>query len=105
MEIKFFVEAKEKNDAIKLVNDSLQEIDEILITKKEKKVISYWKMKDVYIVEFEIELYKEMLQCFLNRYSDVWIEMGYPVDELLASKNNMECKYMKNKFIMIDVFL
>lgn len=105
MQIKFFVEAEESKDATRLVYESLQEIDEIILKKEEKCVEPYWKMKDVYIVEFDMELYKDTLKNFLDIYSDVWIELGYPVDELLASRYNEGCKYMKEGFILVNLFL
>ena len=56
-------------------------------------------------MEFDIELYNDTLKKFLDKYSDVWIELGYPVDELLASRDNEGCKYMKDGFILINLFL
>lgn len=105
MYIKFFVEAEASKEATKLVYESLQEIDEIILKKELKGVEAYWKRKDVYIVKFDIELYKDTLKKFLDVYSDVWIELGYPVDELLASRNNEECKYMKEGFSLVNIFL
>lgn len=105
MQVKFFVKAEGSKDATRLVYKSLQEVDEIILKKEEKGVESYWKMKDVYIVEFDIELYNDTLKKFLDKYSDVWIELGYPVDELLASRDNEGCKYMKDGFILINLFL
>lgn len=105
MQINFFVEAEVPKEATKLVYESLREIDEIILKKELKGVEAYWKMKDVYIVEFDMELCKDTLKKFLDVYSDFWMELGYPVDELLASRDNKECKYMKEGFLLVNTFL
>ncbi len=105
MRVKYFVEAREKEDAIRLVYDSLQDMKDIILNQERINVALYWKMEHTYIVECKIDLYKDALQSFLDIYSDAWIEFGCPVEEYLASCSNVECKYMKEKFKLINVFL
>lgn len=105
MFIKFFVESKDESEAMKLVEDSLNEIEENIKKKEFKSITSYWKMENTYIVEMIIELSQEALHGFLYSYSDKWLEFGFPVDELVASLNNHECTYMKNGFVLINIFL
>ena len=44
MHIKFFVEAEESKDATRLVYESLQEIDELILKKEEKSVNFFIKI-------------------------------------------------------------
>lgn len=104
MFIKFFVGAVDENEAKKIVEDSLEEIEEIINKKIFKSLTSYWKMKDTYVVEMKIKLFPKALNNFLEFYSDKWLELGCPVNELVASKNSQESVYMKQGFILINIF-
>ncbi|MBQ4523076.1 MAG: hypothetical protein IJA10_09025 [Lachnospiraceae bacterium] len=105
MKINFFVEAQVEKEAIRLVQDGLYSMEEIIVSKEEQKVAPYWKMENVYIVEMTVELSQNTLQFFLESFSDDWLEIGNPVEELLASKTNQGCKYMKEGFVLINIFL
>ena len=105
MLIKFFVEAAEKELAISIVNKGLYDAQEYVKEEEIKNVIPYWKEKDMYIVELALELYQGVLHNFLQVFSDAWLELGYPVDELLASRNNKDCAYMKEGIVLINVFI
>ncbi|MBR6666201.1 MAG: hypothetical protein IKL22_10875 [Lachnospiraceae bacterium] len=105
MIIKFFIESKMEDQAIQLVEGSLNEIEEIIISKEVKNIMPYWKMENTYVIEMKIELHKNELPRFLNFYSDKWLELGYPVDELVASQNNQGCTYMREGVMMINIFL
>lgn len=104
MYIRYFVNTNKKESAINLVEESLIGIQEKIIYKQIKKTEPYWKIDNIYIVEMEIEIQKESITVFLNLYSDNWIEYGNPTDELISSKNNKECAYMKKGFEMINIF-
>lgn len=104
MFIKFFVEGKEENEALQLIENALKEIENI--DKKEiKEIVPYWKEENTYIVEVIIELQQNTLHKFLEHFSDEWLEIGCPVDELLASKTSQGCSYMKKGFAFINIFL
>lgn len=105
MLIKFYVEAQEEIEAINLVVDGLDNVEKYIIQKKISDVLPYWKENGIYIVEIVLELHKDILYKFLSEFSDTWLEFGYPVDELLASKNNESCSYMKMGFVLINIFL
>ena len=70
-----------------------------------RNLTSYWKIENVYIIEAIIELYQDKLKHFLDFFSDTWMELGNPIDELLASKSNEGCTYIRNGFILINIFL
>ncbi len=104
MYIRYFVNTNNKDVAINLVEESLIEIQEMIVYRQIKKTEPYWKIENMYIVEIENEIQKEAITHFLNLYSDNWIECGIPTDELIASKNNKDCAFMKKGFEMITVF-
>ena len=105
MLIRFFIESTDKEIAIRLVNKGLYDAQEYIKGKKIKNVMPYWKEKNIFIVEADLEINSNLMQDFLSVFSDNWMEIGYPVDELLASRNNKNCVYMKEGFILINIFL
>ena len=106
MLIRFFVEAKEKKEALKLVEGNLAFFEKTLKIERINEVSQYWKIKNTFLVEMLVTPQRNVFQlkCFLEFFSDSWLEFGYPVDEFLASKNNNNCTYMKDKFVLIDIF-
>lgn len=105
MFIRFFVEAREKEEAIQIIQDNLKYEERMVSKVILNKIEPYWKIQGVYIAEVELKIQQELLGDFLDFFSDVWIEFGEPVEELLAYRDNKECKFMREKFVLIDVFL
>ena len=105
MYIRFFVKAGSLKDAKELVNESFGDIENIIMYKKRKSTKPYWKIDGIYIVEFSLKLYKGTWIEFLKNYSDVWEECGVLVEEFLAAEKIPDCKYMKEGFVFINIFL
>lgn len=99
----FFVEAKSEEDAIEYISNCIQLYTEEYVLKS---IEEYWKIRGTYVVRFTIKVEKDNLPLFLDSLSDVWEEYGCPkTDELLASRNNINCKYIKEKISLINIFL
>lgn len=105
MFIRFFVEAQDKGDALQIIHDNLPYKEKMISEVIVKNVEPYWKVQDIYVVESELIIQQEVLGDFLDFFSDAWIEFGEPVEELLASRDNVECRFMREKFVLINVFL
>ncbi len=107
MFIRYFVEADGLKEARKTVEESMDEISDIIIYKKRKSVEPYWKIDGIYIVEFRVKVREGTLQQFLKHYSDLWNEYGEPIGgyNLIATDNIEDCKYIKGKFTFINLFL
>lgn len=104
MKMKFFVSGISEPDAVRKARDSLSEIiDEkcFRVVESEK----YWKIEDVYIVLIAISDMNGDIEKLLNHYSDNWLSFDDPVKEFLASDHNKECHFMREDFIMIQLFL
>ena len=105
MFIRYFVASDSQNDAVSLINNDYKKIDYYISKKEIKKVLPYWKIDNVYIVEVIIDLQTDMLKSFMDYYSDKWLEYGCPVDEYVASKNIQECTFIRTGYEMINIFL
>ncbi len=103
MFIRYFVDARSNNEAIGVVEATIDELMECISLKRLKSVIPYWKMENIYIVEMDIEIKKDNSKDFLDYYSDRWIKFGS--DNFLSSKSDPECTYMRKGFEMIDIAL
>ena len=105
MFIRYFIESDSQNGAINLINRDFQNLDCYIRKKEIKNILPYWKIDNVYIIEVIIDLRADTLKCFMDYYSDKWLECGYPVDEFLTSKNIPECTFIRNGYGMINIFL
>jgi len=105
MIVKFFVEANDKEEAQRRFDLDLLVIKENINLKEPIKIVPYWKDEKIYIIEVIGELFHNTLQKILDYFCDRWQEFGEPVDELLASKNDEKCLYMKEGYVFINIFL
>ena len=107
MYIWFHVKADNLKEAKIIVQDSLDEINDIIVYEKRKSVKPYWKIDGIYVVEFIIKLSKGTLQHFLRNYSDIWLKCGEPINgyELLATVAIEDSKYIKDRFTFINIDL
>ena len=100
MHIKYFVDALDNEEAISKVKESLSAFNEITI--KIDSVESYYKFENVYMIELTTDIEQDMLSIIFDLYSDSWISFD---NEYLASKTNPDCKYMRNGFEMIQIYV
>lgn len=95
MFIRLFVNTnniEEANVALEKVTSVLKEK---IKGKEIVKIIPYWKIEDVYIVEVNLEIYEGIsdgdiykdLQGIINK----WITFGNPINELLTSVDMDDC--------------
>ena len=99
----FFVDAKSEEDAIEYIKNCIKLYVEKYTLKSTEK---YWKISDMYVVRVVIKVRKDKLSLFFDSLSDTWEEFGWPeTDELLASSNNINCKYIKERLSLINIFL
>ena len=102
--MKFFVSGFSESDAVRKVRDSLSEIidDKNYIVVESEK---YWKIEDIYIVLTAISDMNDSIERLLHHYADNWLSFGDPVEEFLASDHNKDCHFMREDFIMVQLFL
>lgn len=107
MLFRYFVEASEEIIAKDFVEKSLQLIEENIIRKEYQKIVPYWKMEEIYLVEVLIEMNNkdDKLLFLLDSIADNWIKFGNPIEELVASQENPDCQFMRKEFAMVNIFL
>ncbi len=105
MEVRFFIEAKDEKEAIRITELGIDSAKAYIESVELKNVEKYWKMEEVHVIEMVIEVREKSMQGFLDVFSDDWLSLGKPTDELLASQNNERCTYMREGFILINIRL
>lgn len=105
--IRYYVEESSELLARERIENTYKCLEKKIIKKEYQNLEKYWKIEGTYLVEVILELNDNIseLQNYLENIADYWIEFGNPVEELLASRTDKNCNFMKEKFIMVDVIL
>lgn len=112
MLIRFFIYSSNDNEAKMVVNELFQDkiITEMRLVNEivYKKIESYWKIDDMYEIEVDVNLHREMTEKereeFLGVISDKWDYYGNPMDEALTSETMEEINYLRKNISMVNVF-
>lgn len=108
MLIRLFAYASNKGEAKHIFESIIIDIENNIVHKKYTKNEPYWKMEGIYEVEVNIELTRDFNELkrdeFLKSISDKWLAFGEPIEEVLASNTNKDCKYIKSGIKMINIF-
>ena len=102
MNAKFFIYGIDESDARQKLLESFEQISVIKCSQHECE--KYWKMENVYTFKAEVDLNEENLDSFLNLYANHWMKIGNPVEEYIASSNDVDTTYIRSGFVMIQVF-
>lgn len=107
MIIRYYVEESSELMARELIENTYKCLEKEIIKKEYQKLEKYWKIEGTYLVEVILELNNKISEFrnYLESIADYWIELGNPVEELLASRTDKNCNYMKEKFIMVNIIL
>ena len=65
MFIRYFVDARSNDEAIQVVEATINDLMKCVSLKRFKSVIPYWKMENIYIVEMYLELKIDTSKFFL----------------------------------------
>ena len=103
MRMRFFVSSSSIEDAKNKITASLS--DNNCLKYRFIHSEKYWKEENVYVVDIIIDNSFNDINSLLNNYSDDWLSFGDPVDEYLASNYNPKAKYMKEGFLLVQLFL
>lgn len=107
MIIRYYVEESSELMARELIENTCKCLEKEIIKKEYQKLEKYWKIEGAYLVEVILELNDNIseFQNYLESIADYWIELGNPVEELLASRTDKNCNFIKEKFIMVNIIL
>ncbi|KML31413.1 MULTISPECIES: hypothetical protein [Priestia] len=109
MFVRLYVTAKNKTDAKKNLKICLEKINPILVKANVEKLEPYWKFDDMYVVELNLIVKKDLslneLTQLLETISDKWQYYGDPINEFLASKTAEGCNYILKGVEMINIYL
>ena len=107
MVIRFFIEARKKRKAIRLLESALADADKYIESKELWNISPYyWKNDKIHIAEMFIVLKPYSFQNFIAVFSNTWHEFRNPVvDEFLALKYDDNCNYVKEGFVLINIHL
>ena len=104
MVMRSFIEAREKEVAISILESALADADKYIKSKEIWDISPYWKYDDMHVAKVFIVLEPYSFQDFTAVFSDTWEEYGIPiVDKFLASKNDVNCSYIKEGFALIVI--
>lgn len=103
MRMRFFVSSGSDEDAKNKVMASLADIHGLCCESVHSE--KYWKEEGVHIVDITINKDYNDINAILNNYSDDWLSFGDPVDEYLASVNDPKTGYMREGFLLVQLFL
>ncbi len=103
MRMRFFVSSSSIEDAKNRVTSSLADIRGLryVLVHLEK----YWKEENVHIVDITITNGFNDINALLDNYSDYWQSFGDPVNEYTASDHNPKAGYMREGFLLVQLFL
>ena len=106
MTVRYFVEESDELIARELVENTYKFLVNTITRKEYQKVEKYWKIEGICVVEVILEVDNiSEFQNYLKNMADYWIEFGNPIKELLASRTDKNCNFIKEKFNMINVIL
>ncbi|AKP76789.1 hypothetical protein ABE036_03275 [Priestia aryabhattai] len=109
MFVRLYVTAKNKTEAEKDLKFFLEKINQILVKANVERLEPYWKFDDVYVVELNLIVKKDLslneLTQLLETISDKWQYYGDPINEFLASKTAEGCNYILKGVEMINIYL
>ncbi|MHC1722097.1 MAG: hypothetical protein AB9836_02705 [Aminipila sp.] len=106
--MRLFAQTQSMDQAKAIFLDSIAPIQGNIQGYSVKRIESYWKIKELTVIEVEIDLVHEIKtdeqKTFLASISDKWTFLGNPADEAVASRKNEDCHFLKNGVEMINIF-
>lgn len=103
LQIRLFVEADTSQEAQQCADNIWAEIKDCIVKKKVEEAEAYWKMESVYVIQCRLIIKKDALVHLQENISDNWITTGAHDEELIASRTNEKCSYMRDKIVMVDM--
>jgi len=107
--IRLYVTAQNEKEAKVTLKAVLEKIKQIVIRINVEKVEPYWKFNDMYVIELNLIVKKELnpsqLKRLLESIADKWSCYGEPINEFLASKTTKGCNYILKGVEMINIYL
>ncbi|WLR42516.1 hypothetical protein LC087_17775 [Bacillus carboniphilus] len=109
MFVRLFVDANDEKSALDVFNMVIGNLNSIVISYKIEEIKPYWKIDNVLIIEFSLDLSEiitiDKLTEELKGISDKWTAFGEPVEELLASDTTEGCEFLLKGVRMINIYL
>ncbi|MHA2960490.1 hypothetical protein [Priestia megaterium] len=109
MFVRLYVTAQNETEAKENLKVVLEKIKQILVKTNVEKLEPYWKFDDIYVVELNLIVKKDLslneLNTLLKTISDKWQCYGEPINEFLASKTTEGCNYILKGVEMINIYL
>ncbi len=105
LQIKLFVEANTKEEAQQCVGNIWTELKDCIVQVRVETAEVYWKMEGVYIIQCSLVIKSNTLIHLQDKISDNWLVLGPQGEELLASRTNEKCTYMRDKIVMANIMV
>ncbi len=105
LQVKLFVEANTKEEAQQTVGNIWTELKDCIVQERIEAAEVYWKMEDVYIIQCSLVIKPNTLIHLQEKISDNWLVLGLEGEELLASRTNEKCAYMRDKIVMANIMV
>lgn len=98
-----WVEGDNAEQALQYANKLFEDIGLEIIENKLDSIDAYWKMDGVFVVKYELLVERPGLEKLQEQISDSWLVLGTQGEELLASRTNEKCTYMRDKIVMANI--
>ncbi|GIO86793.1 hypothetical protein J25TS5_37250 [Paenibacillus faecis] len=109
MFIRLFVNTNNIEEANVTLEKVTSVLKEKIKGKEIVKIIPYWKIEDVYVVEVNLDFYEGIsdddIYKKLQGITNKWTTFGNPVNELMASVDMDDCIINIDKIRMINIHL
>ncbi|MBO8157905.1 MAG: hypothetical protein H0Z32_15890 [Bacillaceae bacterium] len=107
MFIRLFVNTDNTEEANIVLEKVMSVLKGKIKDKEIVKIIPYWKIKNVYVAEVNVDLYEGISydEIFkdLQRIANKWTTFGNPVNELLTSVDMDNCFIKIDKIRMVNI--
>jgi len=100
-----WVEEDNAEQALQYVNKLFEENVPEIIENKLNSIDAYWKMDGVFVVKYELVVERPGLEKLQEQISDSWLVLGTQGEELLASRMNEKCSYMRDRIVMANIMI
>lgn len=110
MFVRMFLYADTKEEALRISDDVLRNLDARIDRKTVVESEPYWKMEGVYQIGTALRLKqsvisKAVMRMFLKSLSNIWLTYGEPVDEFLVTRNLEHAVLTNEKVEMVLIFI
>jgi hypothetical protein len=109
MFVRMYVNAINEEVALGFAQKFVNLFDSFLKSISDQVIEPYWKLKGVYQIEIEMQLYREInekeIKKVLSTIGDNWLTFGDPVNELLISDTTDNCDIKLSDVKMINIHL